>query len=125
MSREFAKFMRQNPTEAENRLWYYLRAKRTFDVKFKRQVPIGRYIVDFACLSHRLIIEADGGQHADGADIERDAVLRQAGFTVLRFWNHEIMQQTEAVLEAIRLALQDLQEPQPSPPAPFPQAGEG
>ena len=123
MSREFAKNLRQNQTDAENKLWYYLRGKRMFNAKFKRQVPIGRYIVDFVCLTHHLIIEADGGQHNDGADIERDAFLCKAGFNVLRFWNHDILQQTESVLEAIRLALKDCQ--QPSPPTPLPQAGEG
>ena len=70
--------------------------------KFKRQLPIGRYIVDFVCLEYRLIIEADGGQHNDETDQLRDAWIKAQGFTILRFWNHDILQQTEAVLESIR-----------------------
>jgi very-short-patch-repair endonuclease len=90
-----------------------------FEVKFKRQVPIGRYIVDFVCLTHRLVIEVDGGQHNPQIDAPRDAWLTSQGFRVLHFWNHDVLLQTQAVLEAIRLALES-----PSPPAP-PARGRG
>ncbi|MGX2040949.1 endonuclease domain-containing protein [Methylocaldum sp. MU1018] len=99
---EHAKFLRSNQTEAEQRLWYYLRAHRFMGLKFKRQKPIGPFIADFVCLDYRLVIEADGGQHGNDADIHRDAWFQAHGFTVLRFWNHEILGQTEAVLERIR-----------------------
>lgn len=108
---EFAKYLRSHQTDAEQRLWYHLRAHRFMNLKFKRQLPIGSYIVDFVCLEYRLIIEADGGQHGDETDQLRDAWLKAQGFTLLRFWNHEILQQTEAVLESIRNKLLDIQQP--------------
>ncbi|MBI1284753.1 MAG: DUF559 domain-containing protein [Thiobacillus sp.] len=116
-----AKSLRSNQTDAEARLWYHLRAHRFMGLKFKRQKPVGRYIADFVCWERRLIVELDGGQHAEqaGYDRQRDAWLRNEGYTVLRFWNHEIMQQMEGVLEQIRCAVE------PSPPTPLPQAGEG
>jgi very-short-patch-repair endonuclease len=102
----FAKNMRQQPTDAENLIWYYLRGKRTFDVKFKRQVILRPYIVDFICVSHRLIIEIDGGQHSETADATRNAWLEAQGFRVLHFWNNDVLTQTESVLETIRLNLE-------------------
>ena len=114
-----AKSLRSNQTEAERKLWYHLRAHRFMDLKFKRQKPIGHYIVDFICMEHHLIIELDGGQHADQTDYDqqRDAWLRAQGYTVLRFWNNEVLKQTEAVLERIResvVALPTLS-PKPTP----------
>ena len=108
-----AKTLRSHQTEAEQRLWYHLRAHRFMDIKFKRQKPIGCYIVDFVCVERRLIVEVDGGQHAEQLiyDQQRDAWLRVQGYTVLRFWNNEVMQQLEGVLEKIRLTLS----PCPSP----------
>lgn len=108
-----AKALRSNQTEAEQRLGYHLRAHRFIGLKFKRQKPIGRYIFDFVCLEHGLIIELDGGQHAEqiGYDQERDQWLRSQGYTVLRFWNNEVTQHLEDVLERIRLTLS----PVPSP----------
>jgi very-short-patch-repair endonuclease len=99
-----AKSLRTNQTEAGQRLWYHLRAHRFLGLKFKRQKPVGRYIVDFICMEHRLIIELDGGQHAEHAtrDQQWDGWLRDQGYKVLRFWNNEVMQQTESVLEQIR-----------------------
>ncbi|OFZ69486.1 MAG: DNA (cytosine-5-)-methyltransferase [Betaproteobacteria bacterium RBG_16_58_11] len=113
-----AKNLRSSQTEAEQRLWYHLRAHRFMDLKFKRQKPMGSYIVDFVCVEHRLIIELDGGQHADDVtyDQHRDAWLRGQGYTVLRFWNNDVMQQLDGVLEQIRLTLS---------PTPLPQVGEG
>ena len=111
---EKAKALRSNQTDAEQRLWYHLRAHRFMDLKFKRQKPIGRYIVDFVCRERCLIVELDGGQHADTLlkDQRRDAWLRGQGYTVLRFWNNDVMQQLENVLEQIRLAALS---PTPSP----------
>ena len=104
---EWAKRMRQNPTEAERRLWSILRAKRLGGYKFKRQQPIGRYIADFVNFEHRLIVEADGSQHAESSDDQRrDAWLRSQGFTVLRFWNNDILARSELVSGAIWNALQ-------------------
>jgi very-short-patch-repair endonuclease len=117
-----AKSLRTNQTEAEARLWYHLRAHRFMGLKFKRQKPVGRYIADFVCCERRLIIELDGGQHSEQVtyDQRRDAWLRSRGYTVLRFWNNDVMQQLEGVLEQIRCAVG------PSPLAPLPQeAGEG
>jgi very-short-patch-repair endonuclease len=110
-----AKALRVNQTEAENRLWYHLRAHRFMDLKFKRQKPLGSYIVDFVCVEHLLIIEIDGGQHAEQVEYDqrRDAWLRSQGYTVLRFWNNEVIQQLEGVLEQIRLTL--TLSPSPSP----------
>lgn len=104
---DHAKALRSNQTEAEQRLWYHLRAHRFMGLKFKRQKPLGRYIVDFVCLERRLIIELDGGQHAEQRtyDRHRDGWLRSQGYTVLRFWNNDVMQQLESVLERIRSSL--------------------
>ena len=94
-----AKSLRRAMTEAEQRLWYHLRNRRLSGYKFKRQYPIGNYIADFICLEKNLIIEADGGQHNDNPrDDARTAWLQAQGYTVLRYWNHDILQQTEAVL---------------------------
>ena len=122
--RERARALRQEMTDAEGCLWQQLRGHRFMGLKFKRQKPLGRYIVDFACLEIGLIIELDGGQHAGQVayDQRRDLWLQEQGFTVLRFWNHEALQQTDAVLEQLRLWVE---QKQPSPPAPLPQAGEG
>jgi very-short-patch-repair endonuclease len=120
---ERAKWLRQNMTEAEARLWCLLRAHRFQGYKFKRQKPIGPYIVDFVCMQHRVIIEVDGGQHQDRReyDQERDAWLRRRGYAVLRFWNHEVMGNLEGVLEAILQAMQA----RALSPAPSPASGRG
>jgi very-short-patch-repair endonuclease len=109
-----AKTLRTHQTEAEQKLWYHLRAKRLCGLKFKRQKPIGPYIVDFVCMEHRLIVEADGGQHGGAKDEKRDAWFAGRGYTVLRFWNHEILNETDAVLERIRETFSALS-PRPSP----------
>jgi len=86
-----AKKLRKRQTDAEIRLWSHLKAKQLKGVKFRRQEPIGKYIVDFASFDKKLVIELDGGQHADDVrDAGRDAWLRTQGFEVLRFWNNEI-----------------------------------
>jgi very-short-patch-repair endonuclease len=105
--------MRGESTDAEHRLWQLLRAKRFAGFKFKRQLPIDHYIVDFACLSGRLIVEADGGQHAENPrDERRDAYLTSQGFRILRFWNNEIFTNEDGVLTRI---LETLQSPLPNP----------
>ena len=117
--RDRAKAMRTAPTEAEHRLWQILRAKRLAGYKFKRQMPLDHYIVDFVCLAHRLVIEADGGQHSQEADARRDAYIRSQGFRILRFWNDEIFTNEDGVITAI---LDALSTPLPNP---SPARGEG
>ena len=104
-----AKSLRKQSTDTERHLWYYLRANQ-LGYKFKRQVPIENYIVDFACLEKRLIIELDGGQHSDNQkyDSDRTAWLNRRGFKVLRFWNHEVFQQTESIIEIIIQTLSEV-----------------
>jgi len=107
MSRERAKALRRDPTEAERALWNHLRMRQLEGHKFRRQQPLGQYIVDFVCLEKRLIVEIDGGQHAEqvDSDAERMAWLEARRFYVLRFWNHHVLHEIEAVKEAIWEAL--------------------
>jgi very-short-patch-repair endonuclease len=121
---ERARCMRANPTDAERALWRVLRAKRLDETKWQRQVIIDdRYIVDFICFEHRLIVEADGSQHADNkADEIRDTYLKAQGFRVLRFWNMDILAHIESVASAVFAAVESLgaqiraaPSPQPSP----------
>jgi crossover junction endodeoxyribonuclease RuvC len=101
-----ARRLRQNSTDLERVLWEQLRAKRFGGHKFRRQEPILGYTADFVCHERRLIIEVDGGQHADSThDARRDAMLHQAGFRTLRFWNNEISENLDGVLQAIKSAL--------------------
>ena len=101
-----ARWMRANPTDAERRLWSMLRDKRMPVFKFKRQMVIAPYIVDFVCLERRLIIEADGSQHADNKyDERRDAFLGRQQFEALRFWNSDVLGNAGGVFEAIYFAL--------------------
>jgi very-short-patch-repair endonuclease len=113
--RDFAKTLRQNMTDAERLLWKHLRAHRYSGQKFRRQQPIGPYIVDFVHFGSRLIVECDGGQHNENpVDKRRDAWLQAQGFHVLRFWNHDILHQTESVLSTLFDILSPLS-PNPSP----------
>ncbi len=98
-----AKALRKNSTDAERVLWHRLRAHRFAGYKFRRQQPIGSYIVDFVCFEKGVIIELDGGQHATQVtyDAERSAWLQSQGFHVLRFWNHDVLQNLEGVTEVI------------------------
>ena len=101
-----ARALRVTMTDAERRLWACLRGRRLVGYKFRRQHPLGRYILDFACIEHRLAIEADGGQHSESAsDERRTAWLERQGWRVLRFWNNEILTNTEGVQEMILEAL--------------------
>jgi very-short-patch-repair endonuclease len=97
-----ARKLRANRTEAEARLWYYLRARRLEGEKFVRQLQIDRYVADFACRTARLAIELDGGQHDAERDSARTEILETHGYRVLRYWNHDVLGDTHAVLEAIR-----------------------
>jgi very-short-patch-repair endonuclease len=101
-----AKSLRRDLTEAEKRLWYLLRAHRFSGVGFRRQVPIGPYIVDFVAHEHRLVIELDGGQHAENRrDVERDRWLKSKEYQVVRFWNSDVFTNRDGVLEAIAEAI--------------------
>lgn len=101
---KIAKNLRKSHTNAERLLWKYLRAKQIEGIKFRRQQPIGRYIVDFVSFEKMIVIEVDGGQHSieKDCDKERDNCLHEQGFKVLRFWNNEVLQNIEGVLEVIR-----------------------
>ena len=126
MNLTHAKKLRSDMTDAERRLWYRLRAHRFDGHKFKRQVPIGHYVVDFACLGRKLIIEVDGGQHADNADdAVRDSYLRSQGFHVLRFWNNDVLKNTDGVLEMIVSALANAPSPGALRAPPSPQGERG
>ncbi len=94
-------------TDAELSLWMRLRAEQIRGYRFRRQVPIGPYVADFACLKAHLVIEVDGGQHAQGQerDDRRTAWLESRGFRVLRFWDNDVLQHTTGVLETIHAAL--------------------
>ena len=90
-------------TDAESRLWLHLRSRQVSGVKFRRQQPIGPFIVGFCCLEPKLVVEIDGGQHAERAheDAVRTGYLERSGYRVLRFWNNEVLRNTEAVVEGI------------------------
>ena len=104
-TRDFARDLRRGSTDAERLLWSRLRGRRLLGLRFRRQHPIDRYFVDFACLEIGLIIELDGGQHAAPANRQRDAartaVLEAHGFKVLRFWDNEILRELDAVLTVV------------------------
>ena len=103
-----ARRLRRDATDAERRLWYRLRARQIDDAKFVRQEPIGPYVVDFVCREQHIVIEVDGGQHAtDPRDAPRERWLRENGYRVLRFWNNDVLANTEGVLEAIAAALRE------------------
>lgn len=105
-------------TDAEIRLWQALRGN-SLSVKFRRQAPIGPFFADFVCLEKRLIVEVDGGQHAENVrDQERDAWLNQEGYRVLRFWNNEVLTHLDGVLGVIAGELA-----KPVSPRPIPQSG--
>ncbi|MCL1636041.1 endonuclease domain-containing protein [Luteimonas sp. SX5] len=105
---DHAKRMRTIQTDAEALLWRHFRGKRFSGFKFRRQQPIGPYIVDFVCLRCRVVVEADGGQHSDALEYDavRTAWLEAQGFRVLRFWNNDILQRIEAVLDSVLKALE-------------------
>jgi len=134
-----AKALRNNPTEAERFLWSMLRRKQLAEFRFRRQVPIGPYVADFVCLSARLIVEVDGGQHGrrEAHDRKRTVWLESQNFRVMRFWNNEILGNDTGVLEMIMAALKvapaamkrassnTLRRRESPPPQPSPVKGEG
>ena len=99
---------KKNPTDAERVLWSILRCRQVSGYKFRRQASIGRYIVDFVCFENKLVIEVDGGQDAESEnyDAMRTTWLKREGFRVMRFWNNQVLQETDAMREAIFLAVQ-------------------
>jgi very-short-patch-repair endonuclease len=122
-----ARRLRSDSTNAELRLWNRLRSHSISGHKFVRQEPIGPYVVDFVCREHRLVVEVDGGQHADSArDRIRDRWLAEHQYRVLRFWNNDVLGNTNGVLEIIAAAL--AAESPPHPPAfggrPLPASGQ-
>ena len=119
-----ARRLRKSMTDAELLLWRQLRAQQLPDAKFRRHHPLGPYIVDFVCLSSKLVIELDGSQHFDSTeDRVRDAWLVCHGYRVLRFWNNEVLGNLAGVLT--RIAIELCPSPLPSRPVPSPLRGEG
>ena len=116
-NRSRARQLRKNPTDAERLIWQKLRFWQVDGCKFRRQQPLGRYIVDFVCLQKRLIIELDGGQHAERVDYDkqRDAWLHDQGFVVLRFWDNDVFKNIDGIMEMIGKNLQSTPYLNPSP----------
>jgi very-short-patch-repair endonuclease len=115
--RALARELRNNPTDAERLLWSRLRLWQLDGHKFRRQQPLGPYIVDFVCPEKRVVVEVDGGQHAQDAslDAKRDRWLRDEGFVVLRFWNNDVLKNIDSVKEQVYKTLQSTPYLNPSP----------
>jgi very-short-patch-repair endonuclease len=108
VKRHFARVLRRDMTEVEEKLWHELRGRRLDEIKFRRQVPIGPYVADFACLKAKLVVEIDGSQHAESLrDQVRDAELKSRGFRVLQFWNDEVLRELDAVCDTIIAYVRD------------------
>ena len=120
-----ARQLRNNATDAERRLWGHLSRRQLGGYKFSRQMPVGPFICDFLCREKGLVVELDGGQHAEcSADARRTAYLRSQGLSVLRFWNNEVTGNSAGVLTTIIAELERLPSwPGRSHPQPLPQAG--
>lgn len=118
-----ARVLRKNQTDAESLLWYHLRDRHLSGHKFRRQHPMGVFIADFVCIERRIVVEVDGGQHAlqGEEDKRRSAYLKSKGYRVVRFWDNEVLKDTQAVLEAI---LRTIESDTPSPRPSLPQARE-
>jgi very-short-patch-repair endonuclease len=116
-AKKAAKRLRRQPTDAESKLWYHLRRKQIDGHRFRRQSPVGPYVVDFLCVEAGLIVEVDGGQHSWRAedDAKRTNWLESQGYRVVRFWNNEVSENIEGVLETIFQAALKTPPPQPSP----------
>jgi very-short-patch-repair endonuclease len=112
-----ARQLRKRLTDAERRLWGRLRRKQVDGLRFRHQVPLGPYVVDFLCFEYRLIVEVDGGQHArePESDARRTAWLEEQGFRVIRFWNNDVLANTDGVVLAIQMALKELPKLSPEP----------
>ena len=121
-----AQRLRREMTDAERKLWSALRNRQLDGAKFRRQQPIGPFIADFVCQEQRLIIEADGGQHADGVtDDRRTAFLESKGYRVLRFWNNDILSNLDGVAQVIAVALLVPHPARAGRESPSPSRGEG
>ncbi len=122
MGTSTAQRLRKNRTKAEIRLWLRLRRRQLNGSRFRQQVPLGPYVVDFLCVKSRLIVEVDGGQHAENAraDEVRTSWLRSRGFRLIRFWNSEVLGNLDGVLQVI---LEELEASPPPQPAPIKGAG--
>jgi lysyl-tRNA synthetase class 2 len=116
---KFARSLRQKQTDAERLLWFRLRDRRLNGWKFKRQVPIDRFIVDFCCADTKIILEIDGGQHGQqrARDADRTALLESMGYLVLRFWNNDVIRNPDGVLEEV---LSTIAQARSCPPHPNP-----
>ena len=111
----YARQLRRDATDVEKALWEALRNRQLDGFKFRRQTSVEPYVVDFLCIEAKLIIELDGGQHNEDADRPRTEFLNAQGLSVLRFWNHDVVENFDGVAEAIRLALLEKTLTQPSP----------
>ena len=111
-----SRVLRQNMTDAERRLWGCLSARKVAGVRFNTQFPIGPFICDFVSRGAGLVIEVDGGQHAtaEEADAARSRYIEAQGYRVIRFWNHDVMENLEGVVAEIERALVDRPSPNPS-----------
>jgi very-short-patch-repair endonuclease len=109
ITRKNAKRLRRDATDAETKMWQLLRGRRLAQFKFRRQTPVGGYILDFVCFERKLAIEVDGSQHFESTnDASRDTILRREGFRVLRYWNNDVLQRPNAVLEDILAHLESV-----------------
>ena len=118
----FSRHLRRNMTDAELHIWRQLRERQVLGCKFRRQHPVGPYVADFASIDAMLVIEVDGGQHAESAaDIRRTRFIEASGYRVLRFWNNDVLTNIEGVMLVIHAALVETR-PHPDLPPP---AGEG
>jgi very-short-patch-repair endonuclease len=125
--RTAARHLRSRMTDAERKLWFALKDRRFQNLKFRRQVPVGPYVADFLCFDLRLVVEVDGGQHAESVrDAERDRWFADNGFRTLRFWNNDVLSNLEGVLTVIA---EGTVTPHPASrlrsPSPSPARGEG
>lgn len=112
--------LRRNMTDAELRMWHHLRGRRLGGFKFKRQWSLGPYVVDFCCIERMIVVEIDGGQHSAERDSRRTGQLDAMGYRVVRFWNNDVLSNTDGVLASLLTEL----DPHPRPD-PLPHAGEG
>ena len=113
---EHSRRLRRTMTDAELKLWKVLRGRRLEGLKFRRQHPIPPYVADFCCIDKKLIVELDGSQHTTRLDSARTRILRSQGWTILRFWDHDVLRATEAVVEVIwNTVCRPYPHPNPSP----------
>ena len=126
LRKKLQRALRNDATDAERRLWQHLRGRQLDNAKFRRQHPFEDYVLDFACLERMLAVELDGGQHASSRqyDTVRSKKLEQAGFKVLRFWNHEVLERANEVADAIYRELLACRQTHPHPGPPLEGEGE-